>query len=76
MGEFDGSSAWQLIHLIRQRYNKHRRIFIHTAGLSSFHPFGRDVFIKESRNFKNLLNGLVFTGDYGNEFMLPGRSIA
>jgi len=75
MGDFDGSSAWQLIHMIKQRGTGLRKIIIHTSGLSSFHPFGREVFKKESQNFKEVKSDLVFTGEYGDKLMLPGSTL-
>jgi len=75
MGDFDGSSAWQLIRLIKQRCIGLRKIIIHTSGLSSFHPFGREVFQKESQIFKELNSDLVFTGEYGDKLMLPGSTV-
>jgi len=75
IGDFDGSSAWQLIHMIKQRATGLRKIIIHTSGLSSFHPFGREVFHKETQNFKKLYDNLVFTGDFGDKLMLPGSTL-
>jgi anti-anti-sigma regulatory factor len=75
LGDFDGSSAWQLIHMIKQRATGLRKIIIHTSGISSLHPFGWEVFQKESQNFKRLNNNLVFTGEYGDKLMLPGSTL-
>jgi len=75
MGEFDGSSAWQLIHMIKQRGTGLRKLIIHTSGLSSYQAFGGEVFQKESDNFKDLCDDFIFTGEYGDKLMFPGSTL-
>ena len=67
-GDFDGSSAYELINIIDYYCNTTKNIFIHTSGLSSIHSFGISIFkTKYSRH-----NNLVFTGEPGKELSLNG----
>ena len=51
LGDFDGSSAFELINLLKDNLNSAKRIFIDTNNLKKVYPFGREVF---NRNFSNL----------------------
>ena len=44
MGDFDGSSAWELINAIRENLNSFKFIQIDTSKLKKVYPFGREVF--------------------------------
>jgi hypothetical protein len=67
MGDFDGTSAHQLLNILGNNIRAVSRIFIHTSCVRSIAPFGRNVF----RNNLHLLKGeaarLVFTGDRASE---------
>lgn len=63
-GDFDGSSAMQLVHAINDNVDQYRKIFIHTWGLTSFESFGRSVFIKNGASGGSRGPTLVFTGAY------------
>ena len=54
-GEFDGSSAHQLINTLKNHYGNARNIYIHTSSLSCVPPFGQDVsnIIGEDRDFES-----------------------
>jgi hypothetical protein len=43
-GHFDGSSAHELIHLLRKLCKGTSKVYIHTDGLRQIHPFGRSTF--------------------------------
>ncbi len=43
-GTFDGNSAWELIHLVHDKYDGQGRVFIDTGGLGEVSPFGRCIF--------------------------------
>ena len=64
IGDFDGSSAYELIHTLEEYDGNTGRVFIHTCSLSSVHPFGLNVFQK-SGSIKKLSQNLTFTGEYG-----------
>jgi hypothetical protein len=44
MGDFDGSSAWELINAIKENLNNSKFIKIDTSKLKKVYPFGREVF--------------------------------
>ena len=64
LGDFDGASAYELIHTLKKYHGNNGKVFIHTCALSSVHPFGLEVFQKNS-SIKKLSQTLTFTGEYG-----------
>ena len=44
MGDFDGSSAAELIHVLRKNQTPYYQVFINTRELNAIHPFGMEVF--------------------------------
>ena len=66
-GDFDGSSAQQLLCTIADNGKKVKRVFIHTNGLKEIHPFGKAVFQKNLRDFLRQRPDLVFTGNKSSE---------
>lgn len=43
-GDFDGNSAYELIHLMREKYNGKGRVYIDTKDLRAVHSFGCSIF--------------------------------
>ena len=62
-GDFDGSSALQLIHLLKSSCGKSLKIFIHTGCLNRVAPFGKKVFQENIRSLNESVGDLVFTGE-------------
>jgi hypothetical protein len=62
-GDFDGTSAYELIYAIKKFPEDTVKISIHTHGLKNIYPFGLDVF----HRFMSSLNGqstrILFTGN-------------
>ena len=52
MGDFDGSSAAELIHVLKNNQRPYYQVFINTRELSAIHPFGMDVFQKQFSEFQ------------------------
>ncbi|MDH4206710.1 MAG: hypothetical protein OEV45_14400 [Desulfobacteraceae bacterium] len=75
MGDFDGSSAHQLINILKEQNGNVSKIFIHTCNLSSMDPFGLDVFQKSS-SVNKLSDRLTFTGEYSDKMALEGSRLA
>ncbi|MDH3358892.1 MAG: hypothetical protein OEM06_15630 [Desulfobacteraceae bacterium] len=75
MGDFDGSSAHQLINILKEQNGNVSKIFIHTCHLSSLDPFGIDVFQK-SFSVNKLSDRLTFTGEYSDKMALEGSRLA
>jgi anti-anti-sigma regulatory factor len=71
-GDFDGSSAFELINTLKKCYGNTSKIVIDTIGIASIHPFGLDVFQK---NCSILIKGqgLKFIGKYAST-MATGKT--
>jgi anti-anti-sigma regulatory factor len=73
-GDFDATSAYELIYAIKKLPEDTLKISIYTNGLENIYPFGLDVF----SNFMSSLNGqstkIVFTGNNASQLSLgnPG----
>ncbi len=65
-GDFDGSSAFELINTLTENRGEVRKIIIHTDGLSSIHPFGARVF-KKNCFLHSQTTPLIMAGKYGQE---------
>ena len=61
-GDFDGSSAYELINTLTEHGKGFYEIFIDTSELKTIHPFGKDVFQKNLSNSNKLFRNLVFIG--------------
>ena len=67
MGDFDGSSAHQLLNLLSKNGPTASRIFIHTNCVKSIVPFGRSVFQNNLYKLKGKPVHLVFTGEKASD---------
>ena len=63
-GDFDGSSAHELINRLNSYGSDVHQVFIHTNGLTSIHPFGRLVLYRSMPAMRDGLRSLVFLGDH------------
>lgn len=70
-GDFDASSAWELINFLEHFRNGSNEIFIDTNNLDTIHPFGLDVFIKNLKALDININNIIITGK--NRFSLEKR---
>jgi ABC-type transporter Mla MlaB component len=70
VGDFDATSAYELIYAIKKLPPEAARISIQTNELKNIYSFGLDVF----RRFMQSLNGqcgrIVFNGPNGSRFSL------
>ena len=64
-GDFDDSSACELIRTLRSQAGKAAKIYIDTSSLSLIDPFGLRVFQKDCVIY-NLKERLAFIGVKGN----------
>jgi len=74
-GDFDGSSAHQLLCMLGESGNKINKVFIHTNGLKEIHPFGKAVFHRNLKDFNTRRADLVFPGDKGPEIAPQGHRL-
>ena len=61
-GDFDGSSAHELIHTLKKCSSRFHQIFIDTEDLGVIHSFGKDVFLKYYGFFDTRMKNLIFIG--------------
>ncbi len=68
LGDFDGSSAHQLINALKKHGAGAFSVFVHTSNLKQVYPFGRDIFQSNlhSLNYK-FFGNLIFTGGHASE---------
>ena len=62
MGDFDGSSAWELINAIKENLNNSKFIQIYTGKLKEVYPFGREVFKYHLLSIKDTRIRILFFG--------------
>ncbi len=63
-GDFDGNSACELLHVIKQLNGKKIPIYINTDGLHKIYDFGCDVFRKKLALVNDRPDLPVFIGRY------------
>jgi hypothetical protein len=61
-GDFDGSSASELINHLRESGNSYYNVFVNTSGLRHIHPFGRAVFHMQLSGVLNKKSCITFIG--------------
>jgi len=64
-GDFDGTSAHELINALRICGRDVDQVFIDTNGLKSVHPFGQVVLQRNLSGLCGRGRSLVFIGDHG-----------
>jgi len=62
-GDFDGTSAYELINFLKECPDDIPKIFIHTNGLKNVFPFGRDLFRKFLYGIEGQSSKIEFTGN-------------
>lgn len=62
-GDFDGSSAYELLETLKKYDSGSYQIFIDINDLKNIHPFGKDIFQKNLHRFNNKLSKLIFIGE-------------
>lgn len=75
-GDFDGSSAYELLDILKKRCPFTSRAFIHTNSIKHMYPFGTSVFrshLDELKPCKHIV--LEFTGEHAQELIPEGSDI-
>jgi len=70
-GDFDGSSAHQLLNILKDNPDNSLKIYIQTDGLKDIHPFGVNTFIKRFRITNGSADRIEFTGKNSANLALP-----
>jgi hypothetical protein len=63
MGNFDGTSAHQLLDTMKTCSGNANKVFIHTDGLKDVKPFGMAVFQSNFSQIGPPPGGFIFTGE-------------
>jgi len=74
-GDFDGSSAWDLIHLMREKYDGKGRVFIDTKDLQDVHSSGCSTFRCRFQQGGVPADCLFFKGKKGFEMAPDGSKV-
>jgi ABC-type transporter Mla MlaB component len=69
-GDFDGTSAHELITAIQNQAPKSNQVYIDTGELSNIYPFGREVFHNNFRHVKEQSDKIEFVGKHQDSFNL------
>jgi hypothetical protein len=72
-GDFDGSSAHELLNLLRSYSHDTLKIYIQTDGLKHIYPFGLNTFLKNYRIINGCADRIVFTGKKATALALPSH---
>ncbi len=62
-GDFDGSSACELLSALEDCLDTANRVYVHTKTLHEIHMFGRMVFEKGFSRIRKLCCGIVLKGE-------------
>jgi anti-anti-sigma regulatory factor len=63
-GSFDGNSAYELLNILKDKCENVRKVFIHTCGISTIHPFGQSVFLNNFKRIRFRPQDFMITGNY------------
>ena len=67
-GDFDGISAYELIHALKKHGKDYFEVFIDTNDLNQIHSFGVDVFQNNLDFITKKNNNLIFIGRHKRRF--------
>lgn len=62
MGDFDSTSAFELVNALDRNSEGAGKVFVHTSCLKNIYPFGRETFHDYLSSLKNRHIHLIFTG--------------
>ena len=69
-GDFDATSAYELIYAIKKLPENTVKISIHTNGLKSISSFGLNVFHRNMRQVDGVSKKIVFTGNNASQLAI------
>ena len=73
-GDFDGSSAYELINRLNSYGSEVHQVFINTNGLTSIPPFGQLVLYRSLPAMRDGSRSLIFLGDNRRRLSRPRTS--
>jgi ABC-type transporter Mla MlaB component len=66
-GDFDGSSAFELLNMLKDNLDTTARVSINTSNLKKIYPFGRQVFNHNFSRFKHRRTCVRFIGQKADQ---------
>lgn len=75
IGDFDGSSACEVINIMAQKGPEKGTIVIHTSSLSSVHPFGKDLFRERLKSYNKSTKNITLTGNHATQLAFNGSKM-
>ena len=75
VGDFDGSSAWELIHLLDEKYDGKGWVYIDTGRLRSVCPFGCNTFQCQFYQSRVPAHRLLVKGENGAALAPAGSRV-
>jgi len=72
-GDFDGTSACELLNAMEDKCGRAGRVVVDTSRLRRVYSFGRETFCNRLYLLKHLPISLTFTGDRANQ-IAPERN--
>ena len=72
-GDFDATSAYELIYAIKKLPEDTVMLYIYTNGLKTIHSFGLDIFHKFMKSLNGQSAKIVFPGHNATQ-LSPGNS--
>lgn len=66
-GDFDGSSAFELLIMLEENLDNTARVSINTSNLKKIHPFGRQVFNHNFSRLKHHRTCVRFIGENADQ---------
>lgn len=72
-GDFDGTSACELLNTLSERCDGVDSVLVNTSRLKDIYPFGQDTFQKNLYTLKGKPIRLVFTGEHATS-IAPERN--
>lgn len=70
-GDFDGTSAYELVNALKSYGPDVKQVYINTNGLRSIHPFGQVVLRRNLSGLYGRCRNLVFIGNHGRRLSRP-----
>ena len=74
-GDFDGSSACELINILQENRNGIKKVYIHTNGIGHIYPFGRGIFHDKSRQLNTSFSKIILTGKNAGKIATEGKDV-
>jgi len=71
-GDFDGSSAFELLNVLKKKITGTYKIIIHTAFLKDVHHFGVETFRRHFSELNGHQLSIIFTGKHAAQ-IAPGK---